>query len=534
VGFQFYKKTAIDKHVCLAIMKKHGDKMNLLNCQQRLALAESGRKYSRGMMSRKEFINICLKAGLGFSGLSFLGACGSDKQKDQTKIQKVEDVLSKNSAGVTNSDQQKFLKEWGKLFKGKTLSIVTENTPPSKFTRQLAKKEFEQLTGIHIEWELLPLDKVLSLLLTDTVMKSGRNDIYYWDQAWVGRFVNDAVNPMELMQKKDLAYPGFDFDDFLQPLVENIASYGGNVVGLPYDIPVFILMYRKDIFEELKLNVPTTLDEFMTTAKAITEAKAPQVYGTIGQWKSGHYALECDMTAWLWAHGGSIFGKNNIPAINDERAYAAMEYMMALKKYMPPGVTGWDWSGQIDNMAKGRAGMYISWGEGFPTYDDPRYSKVVGLMEPAPCPKEIALRTKSECSFDETPGMSHQGGSCLAISKYSRNIEAAWIFLQWATSADITTRAGVLGGASSPVRKSNYTDPRVLAKKKVGPGTTRHFDVTLDAILNRMGTEPHLPMWASLSVDSFAVELGKMTTGQQSIKNTLDNMAKDALKASKQ
>ena len=252
--------------------------MDVLSTQQRLALAETGNKYSKGMLSRKEFINICLKAGLGFSSLSFLGACGSEKKQDQTKIQKVEDVLSKKSAGVADSDQQKFLKYWGKSFKGKTLNIVTENTPPSQFTRQLAKKEFEALTGIKVEWELLPLDKVLSLLLTDTVMKSGRNDIYYWDQAWVGRFVNDAVSPMELMQKKDLAYPGFDFDDFLKPLVENIASYGGNVVGLPYDIPIFILMYRKDIFEELKLNVPTTLDEFMNNAKAITEAKAPEVY----------------------------------------------------------------------------------------------------------------------------------------------------------------------------------------------------------------------------------------------------------------
>ena len=52
--------------------------------------------------------------------------------------------------------------------------------------------------------------------------------------------------------------------------------------------------------------------------------------------------------------------------------------------------------------------------------------------------------------------------------------------------------------------------------------------MTLDAIQNRMGTEPHLPAWASLSVDSFAVELGKMTTGQQDIQTTLDNMASDA------
>jgi len=42
-----------------------------------------------------------------------------------------------------------------------------------------------------------------------------------------------------------------------------------------------------------------------------------------------------------------------------------------------------------------------------------------------------------------------------------------------------------------------------------------------------MGTEPHPPAWPSL-IDRFAVELGKMITGQQGIRATLDTMAKYA------
>jgi multiple sugar transport system substrate-binding protein len=119
----------------------------------------------------------------------------------------------------------------------------------------------------------------------------------------------------------------------------------------------------------------------------------------------------------------------------------------------------------------------------------------------------------------------------MAVSKFSKNVDAAWVFLQWATSSDITTRASLLGGGATPIRFSNFTDPRIQANNKVVAGTTRHFDVTLDAIQNRMGTEPHLPEWAALSVDSFAVELGKMTTGQQDVQTTLDNMAAAAAKA---
>ena len=201
---------------------------------------------------------------------------------------------------------------------------------------------------------------------------------------------------------------------------------------------------------------------------------------------------------------------------------------MRARQVHAAGAVTWDWSGEADAFTQGLAGFYTSWGEFFPSFDDPSKSKIVGLAEPLKVPTAIGLRTKAECGFDETPGVSHQGGSSLALSKYSKNQDAAWIFMQWATSADIITRASILGGGATPTRKSTFTDPRIQANNKVMAGTTRHFDVTLDAIENCMGTEPHHPDWAALSVDSFAMELGKMTTGQQDIKTTLDNMAKAA------
>lgn len=512
--------------------------MNEIDRQQRLAVARAAEKVRLGKMSRRQFLRFCAQAGFGFSSLYFLSACQGmpvatpASQAPAPTPEQVQATAGPASASEPLTAQQQFLKEVGGQFSGTTLRIASESTPPSRAISEIMRQEFIPLTGINVEWEQLPLDQVLAKISQDTAGQLGSNDIYYWDQAWIGRFVNDGVDPNELLAKADLAYPDYNFDDFLKPLVENIATYQGQLAALPYDIPIFIMMYRKDIFDELGLTVPTTMQEYLDAVKAINEAKAPQVYGSTAQWKSGHYALECNMTTWLWAHGGSIFGPDQQPAINDEQAVAAMEYMLELGKNLPPGATTWDWSGEGDSFTQGLAGVYISWGEFFPGFDDPQKSKIVGLAEPAACPKEIALRQKNvDTSFDETPGISHQGGSSLAISRYSKNIDAAWVFLQWATSSDITTRASLLGGGATPIRRSNFTDPRTQENNKVTAGTTRHFDVTLDAIENRMGTEPHLPAWASLSVDSFAVELGKMTTGQQDIKTTLDNMARDASQA---
>jgi multiple sugar transport system substrate-binding protein len=493
--------------------------------RRRIAISEASDNLWRGEITRSAFLRVCAGAGIGLAGLGL--ARPRRATAAPPTIQEIRATVGPSSAIEPSSDQHKFLRDVGRTFSGQTVRVVTEDTPPSLATREIMKHEFMPLTGINVVWELLPLDRVLAKVSADTARRAGTNDVFYLDQAWVGRFANDTVPVQKLLARKDLAYPRYDFDDFLPSLVRHIASYKGQVVGIPYDIPIQILLYRKDIFDRLRLSPPKTIPEYLATAQVIQREMQPNVYGNTAMWKSGHYALLIDAATWVWAHGGSFFGLDNRPAINDDRAAAGIEFMRALAKYTPPEAITWDWTGAAKSFVEGRAGMYINAGEWFSLCDDPAQSKVVGLVEAAPCPAERALRPASQCSFDETPGFSRQGGSYLGLSMYSKRPDAAWILMQWATSSDITSRASLLGGSASPVRRSNFDDPRIKAKTGVGTGTTRHFGVTLDAINNRMGTEPHPPAWPTL-IDRFAVEMGKMITGQQGIRATLDSMAKQA------
>ncbi|MGF1553328.1 MAG: ABC transporter substrate-binding protein [Paracoccaceae bacterium] len=477
-------------------------------------------RYVKGRISRRDFVRSAGQLGLGLGafglgmGRPFGGAPAL--AQGQEDLRPSQDVLD-------------WVREVSKPFRGTTLRLATESTPPSNAINGQLKPYFEEASGMTVEIEVLPLEQVLQKLTLDIASQLGTYDLYYIDQSWAAFTARDVFDPREQMEAKpDLAMPDYAMDDFLQPLVDGIARYEDAMVGVPYDIPIFIMMYRKDIWDDMGFSAPKTFEEYYNQAKAVTDPG--DIYGATGQMKSGHYSLECDWTAWLWGHGGSIFNADGRFAGNDERGIEAMEYWTKLWKTMPPGVTGWTWDGQGQSIAQGVAASMLSWGEFFPYFDDPAASEVSGLMEAVRVPAPVRpLRTPDQTGFGEIPGVGHQGGSSLAVSRNSKNPDPAWVFMQWATSYDTQVLITALGGGTGPTRRSVYDDPRITERARVGPGTTRHLDVVRATIAEDMGSEPDLPQWAELSNDTIPVRLGQYFAGDYgSAKEAMDDIAQAA------
>ena len=479
-------------------------------------------RYVRGRMDRRSVLRAAGKLGLGVGVLGLAQNLPFGSRGGFISPAAAQEIEWKG-------DMMAWLKDVGKPFAGQTVRLATESTPPSNAINSALKSYFEQATGIKVEIEVLPLEQVLQKLTLDVASGLGTYDLYYLDQSWIANFSGDVLDPREKYNATpDLAMPGYDFDDFLKALVDGVSMYKDVMVGVPYDIPIFIQMYRGDIFDGLKLKPAATMAEFLSNAQAIQKAKGPGIYGTTGQMKSGHHSLECDWTAWLWGHGGSIFGPDGKFTGNDEPGIAAVEYWLKLKENMPPGVTDWTWDDEGQSVRQGTAGTVLSWGEFFPAWDDPESSKVSGLMEAMVPPKADSLRTIQETGYGEVPGIGHQGGSSLAVSKYSKSPDAAWLFAQWATSKETQVFITTLGGGAGPTRASAYEDPRVKARAKKGiRGTTRHLDAVRETIANHMGSEPDLPQWAELSSDTIPVELGRFWAGEyDSPKAVMDSIKK--------
>jgi len=408
-------------------------------------------------------------------------------------------------------DQRAWIADVGRAFAGQRVRMVSEWTPPSRVLKDVLAREFTELTGIQVEIELLTLERVLQRIAADAAADVARYDVLYLDQGWMARFAETTIDCRERWpQGHEFAMPGYDWDDFLPTLVDGVASHRGKLVGVPFDIPIFVMLCRQDLLDRLGLPLPTDLESYAETIEAVQAEFGPEVYGSTGQCKRGHYSLTCEWTAWLWAHGGSVFDVEGRFAGGDAQGIEGLDYLRRLQRSMPPQVTQWTWDGQTQSIRLGLAATALTWGENFPTFDDPARSRVSGLMTASPPPRPKALRSPEDCAFGEIPNIGHQGGSALALAGNSARPEASWIFLQWATSADTQARASVLGNGASPTRASVFDDPRVLDARKVGAGTTRHLDAVRQTIETAMGSEPDLETWPDLANGVIPDELGAL------------------------
>ena len=504
--------------------------MSFKDYDKKTFIADAARDFADRRISKRDFLRKMGIGGIGFSAFN-LGLLGN------TRPFRGNSIIG-GEAHAEDAEMTKWLKDVSKPYKGAKIRYTSEATPPTVVLDKI-KGEFTAATGIEVEIEIVPLEQVLAKATQDVQGELGTYDLYYLDQSWVATFAQDCVDPVQYYKDKpDLAMPGFDWDDFSKPLVEGLAKYNGGWGGIPFDIPIMCTMYRRDILEKHGIKPPDTVEEFTAAIKAITEAeKGNGMYGTGLQAKSGHYSLNCDWTQMVWNEGGSIFGKDGKFSGNDEAGIRGVELYQEWLKYAPPESTNSTWDGQWQMGASGQAAIINSWDEFFPGWDADD-SKVRGLWEiKRPFQGTKGLRAVSDAGYGEIPNWGHQGGSILGLSKYSKNIDAAWIFMQWACSKEIMTRCTLEGGFA-PMRLSSFEDPRVKAKEKVTAGTTRHLPVVKQVIDLDMASEPDMPLWAGFSNNEIPVELGKLLTGQaydgnakacmDSIASQIDAKIKDA------
>jgi ABC-type glycerol-3-phosphate transport system substrate-binding protein len=199
--------------------------------------------------------------------------------------------------------------------------------------------EFKAETGIDVNMEIYSEPVLREKVMMDLAAGTGAWDIFLLDGWLVPEYAEAGyVMPLDdLILTKKSKY--LSLNDFA-PIYLDALRYKGKLWGLPYYGHVGILMYRKDIFQQKGIKVPTTTDELMAAARALNDP--PNMYGIAFRAIRGEDNTIIT-TSWTWVFGGEWLDTNYNPMVNQPAFVRGVTWVRDILRYAPPDVARYSW-----------------------------------------------------------------------------------------------------------------------------------------------------------------------------------------------
>jgi len=309
---------------------------------------------------------------------------------------------------------------------------------------------FEELTGIKVTFDIYPEEEFRKKRLVAMAGGGGIYDVFMIDQALYQYAEAGWVEPLlPYIENSNLTDPDwYDFQDIFDK-ARGFGEYKGVFYGMPITGEAEILFYRRDLYEEKGLGLPQTMDELYENARKL---KSPEIAGIVLRGQRGWGANVWPWSGFLWTYGGRFFDENDNPVFNSPEAVSATEmYAKLLRDAGPVAPASYNWYEVQSDIALGKAAMGIDSGMFMAVYENPDKSEVAGKMGYAMMPGVAGK-----------PPVPNFWYWMIAMDAKSMHKEAAWLFIQWATSKEVMLRVGLECGASP--RASVWSSPEFLAK----------------------------------------------------------------------
>lgn len=200
----------------------------------------------------------------------------------------------------------------------------------------------------------------------------------------------------------------------------------------------FNIGYRKDLFRQYNITVPTTWDELLEAARTLTRDTDDD--GKIDLWGIGIFQSRTYMTAellplsLLWANNANLVDAAGNVIIDSPEAIEALEFLAEISQYSPPDSTEWGWTEQRRAYYEGRLAMCVN--RGSTLYDttwtkNPKIGVETGVMT-LPYGPSGSLE---KCSYKYLSG-AVCGWSMTKYAEEAGIVEECEEFLEWLYQPD--------------------------------------------------------------------------------------------------
>lgn len=367
--------------------------------------------------------------------------------------------------------------------------------------------EFVEETGINVEVDALQYLKLRDRQILEMSKPEGEYDVVSWVVMWKGEYVSKGLlTPLsQFFTSGSLVDPLYDIDDIADAYLQNGGVVGGKkgympgvsgaLYGIPFGAETSILAYRKDVFEEQGIAVPTTYDELTAAMTQLHDAGIPAL---TSRGKTGHQVT----AAWLMhlaPMGGKIFDDEWNPVVNSPEAVKAAEFMRHVAKTGPIGVETFGFGEAAAAFLQGDAAMHLDTLKIAAMSRNPALSTIDGNVGYALHP------TDTRCG-------SETGGFAMGIPANAPNKEAAFLFIQYMTNKAGDQRMVELGG--DPIRISTLKN------------NTQGFDdypvVAEQLPCADPDWRPLIPEWNEINIDVLGQALTQVITTDDPVQPIMD------------
>jgi multiple sugar transport system substrate-binding protein len=363
-----------------------------------------------------------------------------------------------------------------KQYSGQEITIVWEAGLQSLDPLNFSGPKWKELTGISVRVIEVPTAEMFTKILQEHRAGTGAYDALNVIPAWMPDLARaGALEPLDAYVDK------YGFRDELKTIApvyrDNQMTVDGKIYGFPDDGDVFVFYYRTDVLGDPEIQAafkakhgydlpapPKTWKEFDDVGSFITEHTGGKPYGA-AFFRDPPYAQYMFQERFR-VEGGRFFDAETMKAtVNGEAGVKTFTDMRNENRFMPPGVETW---GFVENLAaflKGDTAMTISW----PPYG--RWAAGYGTEEAA-----LSWVPKSQVAgkvgYALPPGGHPElaAGFSLAVSASSKKKEAAYLFIQWLNSEEISIQRVQLPYAlRDPFRDSHFTSAEYKSRWPQAP-----------------------------------------------------------------
>lgn len=409
---------------------------------------------------------------------------------------------------------------------GKTIKIIfVQHTYAEGMLKKIP--EFEALTGITVDYSIMPEENLFDKLTTSLSSGSSELDVIMipnfniWQYAGAG-FLEPLDN---FLANKELYDPAYDFEDFF-PALRNLNRWScvpGESVGtgkqwlMPVGFEYNGFMYNTEVFAKHNLKPPKTLDELYELCVKLNEFEGPGTYAMavrgVRHWNA---IVQGFITTFRNFGARDMVFENGklVSKLNSPESIAAHEFWMKCLWAGGPNnylTQTWAQSG-ADFGARKAAFLYDADNLGYPT-NFPGRTQESGKLAFAQVPS-LKGDDNWHCN------LINWG---LGVSGNSNQKEAAWLFVQYFTGPEYQTWSSTEWSSIDPPRKSVFDNPKFqeIISKHIGFSDALAISVPKATSLET----PHpmfgeiYTLWQSGIQDMYSKQIG--------IKECLDKLTKD-------